>query len=165
MSSDDVRVSDLERDEVARRLRDHCAVGRLSFEELDLRLEDIYRAKTTRELARIVRDLPATSARSRQPRHRGWSWWPGVAAFHEERHLRASPESSYASALRDVVPRMALNGFHLVADVEPRLLRFASSRGLVVTVMLHPAVDGGTDVSSFGHAPRRVRRAFASLRD
>jgi hypothetical protein len=31
--------------------------------------------------------------------------------------------------------------------------------------MFHPAIDGGSDVSAFGHAPRAIRKAFATLRD
>jgi hypothetical protein len=141
MGGSHVRVSDLERDEVARSLRDHCAVGRLTIDELDDRLEGVYRALTQADL------------------------WPGIAAFREERHLAASCGSGYADALREIVPRMALHGFHLVEEIQPRRLRFRHDLGLDVTVMFHPAVDGGCEVSAFGRAPRRVRKAFATLRD
>jgi hypothetical protein len=60
MANGDLRVSDAERDHVARELRDHCADGRIAIEELDTRLEVVYRAMTRRELAgvnsRLIRE-------------------------------------------------------------------------------------------------------------
>jgi hypothetical protein len=43
---------------VALMLRDHCAEGRLSLEELDLRLERAYGAATRQDLDGLVMDLP-----------------------------------------------------------------------------------------------------------
>ena len=88
-----------------------------------------------------------------------------MAAFHEERALRTSCTSSFDAALREMVPRMGLQDFHLDDEWRPRRLRFVSGSGLAVTVMFHPANDGGTIVTAFGHAPRAVRKAFATLRD
>lgn len=166
MAKSDLRVGDVEREEVARRLRDHCAVGRLSIEDLDLRLEGAYGAQSRADLEQVTHDLPTTmSARAdRKPPERHW-FWPGVAAFHEERRLSASCEASYQAALREIAPRLGMRGFHLVEDVVPRRLRFHSDTGLDVTVMFHPALDGGSDVSAFGQAPRSIRKAFAALRD
>ncbi len=53
-----VRASDAEREEAARRLRRHFAAGRLSAEELEERVERAYAARTRKELARLVADLP-----------------------------------------------------------------------------------------------------------
>ena len=64
-----------------------------------------------------------------------------------------------------MVPRLGMQGYHVVEDISPRRLRLVSDSGLFITVMFHPAADGGTDVSAFGHAPRAVRKAFATLRD
>src|SRR5918995_4329590 len=95
MGDIDLRVGDADRDDVARSLRQHCAAGRLSVEELDERVEAAYRAITRRELLAVTSDLPADlpaengavdSPRS-EPRR---VFWPGVAPFREERHLRAS---------------------------------------------------------------------------
>ena len=58
-----------------------------------------------------------------------------------------------------------MQGFHVVDELWPRRLRFADGSGLLVTVMFLPAADGGTIVTAFGHAPRAVRKAFATLRD
>jgi uncharacterized protein DUF1707 len=54
----DVRVSDADRDRVALALREHCAAGRLTLEELSDRLDDAYRARTSGELGAALRELP-----------------------------------------------------------------------------------------------------------
>ncbi|GAA1605331.1 DUF1707 domain-containing protein [Kribbella sancticallisti] len=52
------RVSDLEREEVADVLREAAGEGRLSYTELEDRLETLYAAKTYGELVEIAADLP-----------------------------------------------------------------------------------------------------------
>lgn len=52
------RVSDLEREEVADVLREAAGEGRLSYPELEDRLETLYASKTYGELVRITADLP-----------------------------------------------------------------------------------------------------------
>jgi hypothetical protein len=52
------RVSDLEREQVADVLRDAAGEGRLSYTELEDRLETLYSAKTYGELVEIASDLP-----------------------------------------------------------------------------------------------------------
>jgi hypothetical protein len=52
------RVSDLEREDVAERLRSAAGEGRLSYTELEDRLETVYGAKTYGELVEITTDLP-----------------------------------------------------------------------------------------------------------
>ncbi|WP_328328173.1 DUF1707 domain-containing protein [Kribbella sp. NBC_00382] len=52
------RVSDLEREEVADVLREAAGEGRLSYTELEDRLETLYSAKTYGELVEIASDLP-----------------------------------------------------------------------------------------------------------
>jgi uncharacterized protein DUF1707/cell wall-active antibiotic response 4TMS protein YvqF len=52
------RVSDLEREEVADVLREAAGEGRLSYTELEDRLETLYSAKTYGELVEIAADLP-----------------------------------------------------------------------------------------------------------
>ena len=166
----DLRVGDRDRDDVAHSLRQHCSAGRLSGEEFDERVEAAYRAITRRELLAVTADLPAdppanhgvVDAPRPEPRR---VFWPGVAPFREERHLRASCSSTFASAQQEMVPRMGMQGFHVVEEIEPRRLRFAGASGLRITVMFHPAVDGGTVLTAFGHAPRAIRKAFATLRD
>ncbi len=166
MSAEEVRASDVDREMVVRQLRDHCAAGRLSIDELDLRLERAYAALTRGELRRVVSDLPAERQATVPPaQRRRRLFWPGVAPFSEQRHLSTSCADSFAAAQREMAPRMGTQGFHLDEEIWPRRMRFVSDTGLVITVMFHPASDGGTEVSAFGHAPRAVRKAFATLTD
>jgi hypothetical protein len=54
----DVRASDADRDRVAAGLREHCALGRITMDELQERLDSVYRSKTIGDLQRITADLP-----------------------------------------------------------------------------------------------------------
>ena len=62
-----MRASDADRERVAERLRSAAAEGRLLTEELEQRLEALFRSRTYRELDAIVADLPG---RWRTPRQR-----------------------------------------------------------------------------------------------
>src|SRR5262245_4331067 len=53
-----VRASDTDRHQVADRLRDAAAEGRLTLDELEERLEGVYGAKTYAELEPYTYDLP-----------------------------------------------------------------------------------------------------------
>ncbi|MEU3303763.1 DUF1707 domain-containing protein [Streptomyces sp. NPDC006678] len=61
MTSDlpDMRASDAEREQIAERLRDAVAEGRLGMDEFEERLDAAYKARTHGELVPLVRDLPA----------------------------------------------------------------------------------------------------------
>ncbi|GAA2450216.1 DUF1707 domain-containing protein [Actinomadura vinacea] len=54
----DIRASDADRDRVATTLREHCAQGRITMDELHERLEAAYAAKTLGQLQEITSDLP-----------------------------------------------------------------------------------------------------------
>ncbi|MFE3599342.1 DUF1707 domain-containing protein [Streptomyces sp. NPDC059096] len=54
----ETRASDVEREQVAERLREAMAEGRLTMEEFDERLGAAYEARTHGELVPLVRDLP-----------------------------------------------------------------------------------------------------------
>ena len=60
-----MRASDADRDKVAERLRRAAAEGRLLTEELEQRLESLFRARTYRELDAVVADLPGRRRRYR----------------------------------------------------------------------------------------------------
>ena len=60
--SSELRVSDQERERVAREIREHFAAGRLTDEELDHRLAAVYAARTQSELADLRSDLPQLPA-------------------------------------------------------------------------------------------------------
>jgi hypothetical protein len=55
---DYMRVSDSDREQVAERLREHFAAGRLTSEELDERVDAALNAKTVGELRAVMADLP-----------------------------------------------------------------------------------------------------------
>jgi hypothetical protein len=60
-----MRASDAEREDVAVQLREHCAAGRLTPEELDDRLAAVYAAKVRGELKKLTEDLPKLGRRER----------------------------------------------------------------------------------------------------
>jgi hypothetical protein len=55
----DLRASDFDRDVAADMLCAAVADGRISLAELDQRLEDVLSARTLREIARVMSDLPS----------------------------------------------------------------------------------------------------------
>jgi hypothetical protein len=57
-----IRLSDAERDEAAADLGEHFAAGRLTAEEHDERLGQVWAARTRSEIAPIFRDLPSAYA-------------------------------------------------------------------------------------------------------
>lgn len=62
-----VRASDIEREGTTERLTAACAEGRLTLEELGVRVERAVAAVTRDELDRLVADLPVSSAHSVEP--------------------------------------------------------------------------------------------------
>jgi hypothetical protein len=54
-----LRASDADRERTAQLLREHHAVGRLTVEEFNARLEQTFAAKTLGELDELLADLPA----------------------------------------------------------------------------------------------------------
>jgi hypothetical protein len=64
-ASEELRVSDEERDAAAREIRDHFAAGRLTDEELSDRLSAVYKARTAGELRALRGDLPVLPAAER----------------------------------------------------------------------------------------------------
>lgn len=54
----EMRASDSDRDRVAESLREHCAQGRITMDELQERLEAVYAARTVGDLQQVTADLP-----------------------------------------------------------------------------------------------------------
>jgi len=79
MNEQDLRISDAEREQATADLGEHYAQGRITTDEHRERLDQIWAARTRRELGPIFADLPgrtfqaraATSARP-APRRPGW---------------------------------------------------------------------------------------------
>lgn len=79
--SDQLRVSDAERAEVAEQLKQHYGDGRLDPSEFDERLGQAMRAKTRADLAGLLGDLPGQAAKRPTRRHSLWALaWVVVAA-------------------------------------------------------------------------------------
>ncbi len=53
-----VRVGDADREAVAAQLREHFADGRLTLDELNERLDEVFAAKTKADLNTVMRELP-----------------------------------------------------------------------------------------------------------
>jgi hypothetical protein len=64
-NSPEMRASDADRDKVAAILREHTAQGRITMDEFNERLEQLYKSKTYGELARLTADLPEVDLRHR----------------------------------------------------------------------------------------------------
>jgi hypothetical protein len=64
-NSPEMRASDGDRDKVAAILREHTAQGRITMDEFNERLEQLYESKTYGELARLTADLPDVDLRHR----------------------------------------------------------------------------------------------------
>ena len=73
----DLRVSDDERNAVARDLSQHFEAGRLDMTEFEERTERALGARNRRDLAGLLADLPPLrpSNQDRRPRHRGPRLW------------------------------------------------------------------------------------------
>jgi Domain of unknown function (DUF1707) len=69
-----VRVGDADREAIAAQLREHYADGRLTLEELNERLDQVFAAKTKGDLNTVMRDLPQPAGMPY-----GGAAWPGTA--------------------------------------------------------------------------------------
>ena len=74
-----VRTSDAERERVAEQLRAAVGEGRLTLEEGDERLANLYTTKYRDELGPLVADLPNPAGEQRRGRRGGWG--PAGAGF------------------------------------------------------------------------------------
>jgi Domain of unknown function (DUF1707) len=72
-----LRASDADREQVAERLRQATAEGRLTADELEERLEIVFAARTYGELDPLVADLPGDSVRRRERQSTPWAGWAG----------------------------------------------------------------------------------------
>jgi Domain of unknown function (DUF1707) len=124
----DLRASDAERERVAAALREHCAAGRLTLEELSERLDEAYRARTAGELERALRELPAEAAP--RPRRSAKRFTISIFGGVERRGRWRVPRRSFVLTL--------LGG----SDLD---LRQAEIDSDVVTIWVF-AVLGGADI-------------------
>jgi hypothetical protein len=164
-----VRASDEDRERVVAALKQHCAAGRLTLEELPDRVERAYAAATLKELAQLTDDLPgrlpvrreARPAPARKPPR-----MPGVAAFSETIEVDRPVAAVETAVLRQLAPLLARTGFALIGT-DRRTLTFHRS-GILRTHRVQLTLDdigrGRTRLTAYGSAPLSIRRAFAELR-
>lgn len=69
----DLLIGDAERTSAATDLRHHYEAGRITLEELELRLDRVNAARTESDLREALQRLPAKSLPSLNPRDRRWS--------------------------------------------------------------------------------------------
>ncbi|GAA4528502.1 MULTISPECIES: DUF1707 SHOCT-like domain-containing protein [Nonomuraea] len=62
--SPEMRASDVDRDRVAALLREHTAQGRITMDEFNERLEELYKSRTYGDLAKLTADLPDVDLRN-----------------------------------------------------------------------------------------------------
>lgn len=145
----EMRASDADRDRVAQILRDAVGEGRLTLDEVDERLDAVYRAKTYAELEPLTRDLPdAGSAPSGRPAPAAYpgrgaggfvvapgetpTWTNGVAIMSgfDRKGVWTVPESFTAFA------------YWGGGDIDLREARFTSTTVTITAV----AIMGGIDI-------------------
>jgi hypothetical protein len=68
-SHGDLRVGHADRDQVIGTLKTAYVQGRLTEDELDARVEQVYASRTYAELAEVTADIPAELTRARPPRN------------------------------------------------------------------------------------------------
>jgi hypothetical protein len=71
MNEQDLRISDAERDQAAADLGEHYAQGRITDEEHRERLDQIWAARTRRDLGPIFADLPGRTFQAQAPPRAG----------------------------------------------------------------------------------------------
>jgi len=96
-----IRASDQDRERVATLLREHHAVGRLTAEEFDERLDKAFAAKTMGELDELLADLPGIDLYklpdASLPRQRGYI--PGSSS-HISAIRSARPHGRFSAGWR-----------------------------------------------------------------
>jgi uncharacterized protein DUF1707 len=163
-----LRASDEDRERVVAELKQHCAAGRLTLDELPGRVERAYAAMTVSELAELTRDLPARSRPRPEAAARGRPWIPGILPFSETIELDRPVAEVEIAALRLIAPRLARAGFDLVGSDRRNMTFVRAGRMLRthrVQLTLNPLADDRTHLMVHGTAPLGIRRAFAELRD
>jgi hypothetical protein len=185
-----VRASDEDRERVVAALKEHCAAGRLTIEELPDRVERAYAATSLAELAELTYDLPGrlpARPQRAQPPPGKRPWVPGVAPFTEVVEFDRPVAEVETEALREIAPRLVRYGFELVHTARPHLVFERADRPIwtiAVAIVVFPIGlvallhrrtclvqltfdelgEGHTRLTIHGSAPLTVRRAFAELR-
>lgn len=159
-----LRASDADRERVAEILREAAGEGRLTLEELDERLDQVYAAKTYADLEPLTRDLPtgenlpATSPRAKpEPsRSTGRSPWDPQRFGIDPGFTSTSAVAIMGGCCRKgdwVVPRQ-FTAFALMGGIE---IDMRDARFSEPTVTIHAVtIMGGIEVTVPEDATVRV---------
>jgi hypothetical protein len=148
--NDRIRISDADREEVAARLREHFAEGRLSSDELDERISTVFAAKTYGDLRLVLTDLPGDEPLAGSvinPPHPGSSaaWTAPRYVAYRRRGPRLFPLMLLALIAALVIPGA---GWLFLA-----FFQFLLVAGLIVVA---------AGLFAAGRFRRRIRRAWES---
>jgi len=154
-----LRIGDRERDAVATELQEHYAHGRLTLEEFNQRIDDVFAAKTQSDLSRITIDLPhVRSAGPSLPAPRSGAasqsaiGWTGDRNRQDWSRGRMRQSLAFFSTLI-----AALASWLIVADLLPGLRFFPSRIGILLALF---AVVRGLVRRMFGGGGRCGRRPW-----
>jgi len=119
-----LRIGHEERDEAASDLGEHYVAGRLTLDELHERLGEVFAAKTSGQLTRVMADLPrlrapADHGRAARPVRTAWA----AAAYLQPGYL---PPGSFPPPLQD----------RRHATPSDRAARFAAASLLVLAMLI-----------------------------
>ncbi|HEX4060713.1 MAG TPA: DUF1707 domain-containing protein [Streptosporangiaceae bacterium] len=145
--NDRIRISDADREQVAARLREHFAEGRINSDELDERISAVFAAKTYGDLRHVLADLPddAPSAPMAPRPGQAGPWGGPQWAVHRRRGPRLLPLMLLALIAAVVIPGA---GWVFLA-----FFQFLLVAGLVATVAM---------VFAAARFRRRIRRYWQS---
>ena len=139
-----MRVSDADREQVAERLRDHFAAGRLTSEELDERLATALSAKTVRDLRAVMADLPEPAP-------------VGAPAGYEPSHWTSGPVYGYRRGPR-ILPLAMIALFALIVLPSAGFVLVAFLK-IILVFWLVAAIAG---IFAAGRFRRHIHRHWQS---
>jgi Domain of unknown function (DUF1707) len=162
--SESMRASDRDRNAVTAALRVHCVEGRITFEELERRVERAMSARTRDQLAEMLSDLPAVSLPPEQPARpaRVRVGPPGNRPFTRRIIVPARMRRTRAVALDTIAP--ALNRLNYELKRQSAMgLEFERTPHERVVISFEEHGSSETTMIVYGRAPRAVRKTFAKL--
>jgi DUF1707 SHOCT-like domain len=182
----ELRASDAERERTATALREACAEGRLSVDELGERLAVAYSARTVGALDAVLADLPRV-ARHVTAAPAGLPRVPGNRIFSERIVVPTSRETVLDRVYAILGPVLDAYDYELKWRDDRAVVFEQDERpgwSIAVAVFLFPfgllaltarrkrrvvfsltERDGLTELTVYGTAPLGIRRAFARLRE
>jgi hypothetical protein len=131
----EMRVSDVEREQVVGILREQTGAGRLTLQEFEDRLGEVYAAKTERDLQHVLRELPVQPAPPPSA--------DGPAYRRAEERTEAELHQRWRRRLRGeiagfVMPNFVCNAIYFMGDMGywwPGWVLFATGFGFVGTLV------------------------------